>query len=91
MPLDGIVIPSMVDDINIEMWCRKGTGIPEIGPMAEDMDAISPFLSIRGLGVGADGGVCPTSPEGINQNGWLSLLTLAVQDCRRRIAELESR
>lgn len=91
MPLDGIVVPSMVDDINIEMWCRKGTGIPEIGPMAEDMDTISPFLSIRGLGVGSDGGVCPTSPEGINQNGWLSLLTLAVQDCRRRIAELESR
>jgi hypothetical protein len=80
----------MVDDINVELWCRKGTGFPEVGPMAEDMDAISPYLSNRGMDVDEDGDIIATPPSGINQNAWLSLLTISLQDCRRRIAELES-
>ena len=90
-PLNGAITPSMVDDINVELWCRKGTGFPEVGPMAEDMDAISPYLSNRGMGLDDDGNIVATPPNGINQNAWLSLLTIALQDCRRRITELESR
>lgn len=91
-PLDGVVTPSMVDQINVELWNRKtAPGLPEIGPMAEDMDAISPFLSTRGIDADADGNIIPTPPTGINQNGWLSLLTIALQDCRQRIVELENR
>lgn len=91
-PLNGVVTPSMVDQINVELWNRKtAPGLPEIGPMAEDMDAISPFLSTRGIDADADGNIIPTPPTGINQNGWLSLLTVALQDCRQRIVELENR
>lgn len=91
-PLDGAVTPSMVDQINVELWNRKtAPGLPEIGPMAEDMDAISPFLSTRGIDADADGNIIPTPPTGINQNGWLSLLTVALQDCRQRIAQLEEK
>jgi len=91
-PLGDVITPSMVDQINVELWNRKtAPGLPEIGPMAEDMDAISPFLSTRGIDADADGNIIPTPPTGINQNGWLSLLTIALQDCRQRIVELENR
>lgn len=91
-PLGDVITPSMVDQINVELWNRKtAPGLPEIGPMAEDMDAISPFLSTRGIDADADGNIIPTPPTGINQNGWLSLLTLALQDCRQRIAQLEGK
>jgi hypothetical protein len=90
-PLNGIVTPSMIDDIEISLWNRKGaTGFPEIGPMAEDMDDISPFLSIRGMDCDEEGNIVATEPSGINQNSWLSLLTLSVQDIRTRLAELEA-
>jgi hypothetical protein len=91
-PLNGIVTASMIDDIEISLWNRKGaTGFPEIGPMAEDMDEVSPFLSIRGMDCDDEGNIVATEPTGINQNSWLSLLTLSVQDIRTRLAELESR
>jgi len=90
-PLNGIVTPSMIDDIDVLLWSRKGaSGFPEIGPMAEDMDDISPFLSSRGMDYDEDGNVVSTPPEGINQNSWLSLLTIALQDSRKRIVELEN-
>lgn len=90
-PLNGIVTPSMIDDIDISLWNRKGaTDFPEIGPMAEDMDEVSPFLSIRGMDCDEEGNIVPTAPSGINQNSWLSLLTLGIQDLRKRVAELET-
>jgi len=90
-PLNGIVTPSMIDDIDISLWNRKGaTGFPEIGPMAEDMDEVSPFLSIRGMDCDEEGNIVPTAPSGINQNSWLSLLTLGIQDLRRRVEKLET-
>lgn len=90
-PLNGIVTPSMIDDIEISLWNRKGaTGFPEIGPMAEDMDEVSPFLSIRGMDCDEEGNIVATAPSGINQNSWLSLLTLSVQDIRKRLTELEA-
>jgi hypothetical protein len=89
-PLNGIVTPSMIDNIDISLWNRKGaTGFPEIGPMAEDMDEVSPFLSIRGMDCDEEGNIVPTAPSGINQNSWLSLLTLGIQDLRKRVEELE--
>lgn len=90
-PLNGIVTPSMIDDIDISLWNRKGaTGFPEIGPMAEDMDEVSPFLSIRGMDCDEEGNIVPTAPSGINQNSWLSLLTLGIQDLRKRVEQLET-
>jgi hypothetical protein len=90
-PLNGIVTPSMIDNIDISLWNRKGaTGFPEIGPMAEDMDEISPFLSIRGMDCDEEGNIVPTAPSGINQNSWLSLLTLGIQDLRKRVEQLET-
>ena len=90
-PLNGVVTPNMIDDIEISLWNRKGaTGFPEIGPMAEDMDEVSPFLSIRGMDCDEEGNIVATAPSGINQNSWLSLLTIALQDSRKRIAELEN-
>jgi len=89
-PLNNIVTPSMIDDIDISLWNRKNAeGFPEIGPMAEDMDDISPFLSIRGMDCDDEGNVVATEPSGINQNSWLSLLTLGIQDLRKRVEELE--
>jgi hypothetical protein len=90
-PLNGIVTPSMIDDIDISLWNRKNAeGLPEIGPMAEDMDDISPFLSIRGMDCDDEGNIVATDPTGINQNSWLSLLTLGIQDIRQRLQQLEN-
>lgn len=90
-PLNGIVTANMIDDIKISLWNRKGaTGFPEIGPMAEDMDDISPFLSIRGMDCDEAGNIVATAPGGINQNAWLSLLTLGIQDIRQRLQQLET-
>ena len=89
--LNGIVSPNMIDDIDILLWSRKNAaGIPEIGPMAEDMDAVSPFLSTRGIDYDDKGNVVQTEPNGININSWLSLLTLSVQDIRKRLQQLET-
>jgi hypothetical protein len=91
-PLNGAITPSMIDEISITMWNRKtAPGIPEIGPMAEDMDAVSPFLSTRGMDFDEDGNIVPTPVEGINQNSWLSLLTIALQEAREEIRILNAR
>lgn len=91
-PLNNIVTPTMVDDIDITLWNRKtAPGIPEIGPMAEDMDAISPFLATHGMDADENHNIIQTAPNGINTNGWMSLLTIAIQDCRQRLTALETK
>ena len=83
--------PKMIDAINVQLWNRKtAPGIPEVGPMAEEMDAISPFLSTRGLDMNEDGEYIPAPVDGINSNSWLSLLTIGMQDIRQRLQQLET-
>jgi len=89
-PLNGVLAPEMVDEIDVSLWTRKtAPNAPEVGPMAEDMDAISPFLATHGMDVDDNNNIVRTSPTGISQGGWTSLLTIALQDCRRRLAALE--
>ena len=84
--LEGWLTPEMIDSVVPKMWARTATpDYPEIGPIAEDMDAISPFLGTKGTD--ADGEVFL---NGIDRNAYLSLLVLAVKDLRARVAELES-
>ena len=83
--------PNMIDAINVQLWNRKtAPGIPEVGPMAEEMDAISPFLSTRGMEWDENGAPIPSPVDGINSNSWLSLLTIAIQDLRQRLQQLET-
>ena len=77
----------MVDSVVPKMWNRKAhPGYPEIGPLADDMDAISPFLVNRGTD--AEGDPVLT---GINKTAYLSLLVLAVKDLRTQVADLTTR
>ena len=76
----------MIDQVEPKMWNRiHAPGIPEIGPIAEEMDAISPFLAAHGTT--AEGEEFLT---GINKTGYLSLLVLAVKDLRQRVVDLEA-
>ena len=76
----------MIDQVIPKMWNRiHAPGYPEIGPIAEEMDAISPFLAANGTT--AEGEQFLT---GINKTAYLSLLVLAVKDLRQRVVELES-
>ena len=84
--LEGWLTPEMIDSVVPKMWARTETpDFPEIGPIADDMDLISPFLVTRGTD--AEGEVFM---NGIDRNAYLSLLVLAVKDLRARVAELES-
>lgn len=75
----------MIDSVVPKMWNRKiAPGYPEIGPIADDMDSVSPFLANHGTD--AEGGQVLT---GINKTAWMSLMTLALQDIRTRLAALE--
>lgn len=75
----------MIDSVVPKMWNRKNApGYPEIGPIADDMDSVSPFLANHGTD--AEGGQVLT---GINKTAWMSLMTLALQDIRTRLAALE--
>ena len=68
-----------------KMWTRDhAPDYPEIGPIADDMDTISPFLGPKGTN--ANGEQILT---GIDRNAYLSLLVLAVKDLRQRVVELE--
>jgi hypothetical protein len=83
--------PDMIDEIDVQLWNRKtAPGIPEVGPIAEEMDAISPFLSTRGLEWDENGAPIPSPIDGINNNTWMSLLTIGMQDIRQRLAKLEN-
>lgn len=90
-PLDNIITPNMIDDIDIQLWNRKtAPGIPEVGPIAEEMHEISPFLSACGMLINDDGTVTADEPGGINSGAWMSLLTIGIQDIRQRLAKLEN-
>jgi len=76
---------NMIDQVEPKLWNRiHSPGIPEIGPIAEDMEAISPHLGAHGFN--EDG---TTFLTGINKTTYLSLLVLAVKDIRTRLAALE--
>jgi len=90
-PLDNIITPNMIDEIDIQLWNRKtAPGIPEVGPIAEEMHEISPFLSACGMLINDDGTVTADEPGGINSGAWMSLLTIGMQDIRQRLAKLEN-
>jgi len=55
------------------------------------MDDISPFLSTRGMDYDKDMNVVATDPNGINTNSWMSLMTIAIQDIRQRLQQLENK
>ena len=84
--LEGWLTPDMVDSVVPKMWTRDhAPDYPEIGPIAEDMDAISPFLGTKGTNENGD-----QILTGIDRNAYLSLLVLAIKDLRARVAELEA-
>jgi len=90
--LAGVLTPSMIDDVDVLLWNRKiAPGIPEVGPMAEDMNDISPFLATHGMDADENGNFVRTPPNGISPNGWMSLLTIALQESRQRISILENK
>lgn len=79
----------MIDQVVPKLWNRIHTpGYPEIGPLAEDMDAISPFLAAHGADI--RDGTYQEFVSGINKTSYLSLLVLAVKDLRARVATLEA-
>ena len=79
----------MIDSVVPKMWNRLNSpDYPEIGPLAEDMDAISPFLAAHGADI--RDGTYQHFLTGINKTAYLSLLVLAVKDLRTRVAALES-
>ena len=79
----------MIDSVVPKMWNRLNSpGFPEIGPLAEDMDAISPFLAAHGADI--TDGTYQHFLTGINKTAYLSLLVLAVKDLRTRVAALEA-
>ena len=79
----------MIDQVVPKLWNRTNSpGFPEIGPLAEDMDAISPFLAAHGADI--RDGTYQEFLTGINKTAYLSLLVLAVKDLRTRVVELEN-
>jgi hypothetical protein len=77
---------SMIDDVEPLLWNRiHAPGIPEIGPIAEDMDEVSPYLAAHGFDENGD-----TFVTGFNKTGWMSLMTLAIKDLRERMEAVEA-
>lgn len=80
----------MIDSVVPKMWNRiNSPGYPEIGPLAEDMEAISPFLAAHGADI--RDGTYKHFLTGINKTAYLSLLVLAVKDLRTQVADLTTR
>tara|TARA_R100001463_G_scaffold22783_1_gene54729 strand:- start:3510 stop:4859 length:1350 start_codon:yes stop_codon:yes gene_type:complete len=73
---------SMVDSLEPKMFSFKAdpNNLPIIGLIAEEVDAVSPFLAIHN----SDGTV-----EGTSKNTLITLLIIALKDARTRIAALE--
>ena len=83
--LGSYLTAEMIDSVVPKMWNRKtAPGYPEIGPIADDMETISEFLASHGTDVNGD-----QLLMGVNQTAWMSLMTLALQDIRTRLAALE--
>lgn len=75
----------MIDSVVPKMWNRiTAPGIPEIGPIADEIDEVSPFLASHGTDANDEQVL-----TGINKTAWMSLMTLALQDIRTRLAALE--
>ena len=84
--LEGWLTASMVDDLDVKMFNRiTAPNLPEIGFMAEDLDAVSPFLASHGTDANDD-----KILTGVNRMGVISLLVLALKDARERLAILEA-
>jgi len=63
-PLNGVLTPQMIDAIDVTLWNRKiAPNIPEVGPMAEDMNDISPFLATHGMDVDRERRHLPNSAK----------------------------
>jgi hypothetical protein len=76
----------MIDSVVPKMWNRiTAPGIPEIGPIADEMDAVSPFLAAHGTDANDD-----QILTGVNKTAWMSLMTLAIQDIRTRLEAIEA-
>jgi len=77
----GDFAADLVDDLPVLKYNRKTTpDRDEIGLIAEDVDAVSSLLTTQG----------PDGVSGVNKTGWMSLLTLAIQDIRTRLVALEA-
>lgn len=75
----------MIDSVVPKMWNRiTAPGYPEIGPIADDMETISEFLASHGTDANGD-----QILMGVDTTAWMSLMTLALQDIRTRLAALE--
>ena len=75
----------MIDSVVPKMWNRiTAPGYPEIGPIADDMETISEFLASHGTDANGD-----QILTGVDTTAWMSLMTLALQDVRARLAALE--
>ncbi len=79
--------PNLVDSLSPKMWSYKSdaTNYPYISLIAEDAHAVSPFL-----GATAEDENGATIPEDVHDRGIMSLLIVALQDARTRIAALEA-
>lgn len=76
----------MIDSVVPKMWNRiTAPGIPEIGPIADELDAVSPFLAAHGTDANDD-----QILTGVNKTAWMSLMTLAIQDLRDRMEAVEA-
>ena len=83
--LGSYLTADMIDSVVPKMWNRKtAPGYPEIGPIADDMETISEFLASHGTDANGN-----QLLMGVDTTAWMSLMTLALQDIRTRLAALE--
>ena len=78
--------PQMVDSLSPKMFNRKkAPGLPEIGFIAEEAEAVSQFIVSNGTDENGD-----KLLEGLNEVGLIALLVVSLKDARNRIAALEA-
>lgn len=76
----------MIDSVVPKIWNRiTAPGIPEVGPIADEVNEVSPFLASHGTDANDEQVL-----TGINKTGWMSLMTLAIQDLRDRMEAVEA-
>jgi len=84
--LGSYLTADMIDSVVPKMWNRiTAPGYPEIGPIADDMETVSEFLASHGTDENGD-----QILMGVDQTAWMSLMTLAIQDIRTRLAAVEA-
>jgi hypothetical protein len=85
-PVGSWLTPDMIDSVEPKLWNRKNApGHPEIGPIADEIELVSEFLATHGTD--AEGNQLLM---GVSHTAWMSLITLAIQDIRTRLAALEA-